>query len=599
MKTSNRFLALLAAAALLAAGCVNEDPAYLGDEEPTVPTGGHGYLAATGLSMRIIADTETETGDDDTGGDTTRPASRADAAPIDTDPFLVEITDAAGASVLKTTYGELKTQLAEPMPLTVGSYTLTVRSEENTPAAEWEHPVYGASKTFSVSKANTIDNPVQIGEVVCTLQNIKVTVKLSKDLVDKLTDDSQATVSLGANSLVFPVTGGKAGYFLPQGADNTLDFVLAGKFVGDPEPEPVQFSKTITGVKAGQWRRITLVIAYADKGGIHLDIRVDSFIQDETVVVDGTQGGWEAIYEEDPLLDPPSIVWNGHDLSKPFRLKATMFDADNKCTEPFDFLLTAPGKVAAFEVNIASTNPGFIDALAAANVPESFDLCRIDPSHEAYTLLAAFGFPLGDALLNATEKRFDIAGAMPLLYNAPGFDGEHTFSFRITDAEGQIAEAALVLIVDRANEGEGPKIVWKGNYVDGTPYDIDREEPYELDKRMQIDIEFTAPAGIRNLVVTIISETLDVTEVGLPQSFDLADIRDPALATTLGAPAPDGFGFPINEKVRNQTAVPFCITPFVRLLPMFEGVHEFKLDLTDNDNVTITKSVKIHVTRTE
>lgn len=597
MKTFSKILTLLSTAALFAAGCVNEDPAYLNQgQEPIAPGDGRGYLSASATSMRIILDTQTETGDDDTGNETAKPSSRTadtDEA-IDTDSFIVEITNASGEQVLKTTYGELKTQLAEPLPLAVGNYTLSVRSEQTSPAVEWEHPVYGVTKSFSIRKAQT----TQLGEIVCTLQNIKVTVQLSTDLAGKLTEDSQATVSLGANSLVFPVQGGKAGYFMPAAESNTLDFVLAGRFADTQDP--VSFSKTISNVKAGQWRRITLVIAHADKGGIQLDIRVDSFIQDATVVVDGTEGSWEEIYEEKPLVDPPTIVWTGHDLTKPFQLKATMFDADNQCTEPFEFSLTAPGKVASFEVSISSTNPGFIEALGVANVPETFDLCQITPTHPAYTLLAAFGFPMGDALRNATEKSFDIAGAMPLLYIAPGFDGEHTFAFRITDAEAQNAEAALVLIVDRANEASDPDIVWKGNYVDGTPYDIDREEPYELDANMQIDIEFTAPAGIRSLVVTIISATLDVTDVGLPQTFDLADIQDPALAKTLGGAYPEeGFGFPINEKVKDQTSVPFCITPFVGLLPLFEGLHEFKLDMTDNNGATVTKSVKIHVTPTE
>lgn len=594
MKIHSKFLTLLAAAALFAAGCVDEDPAYLDEKEKPVPADGHGYLAATNLSMRVILDTETETGDDDTGGDTQRPASRAADDGIDTDAYLIELLNARGEAVLQTTYGELKTVLAEPMALEVGSYTLNVRSEADSPAAEWEHPVYGCTKTIQVTKADTKENPVQIGEVVCTLQNIKVTVKLSVDLAGKLTENSEATVSLGPNSLVFPIVGGKAGYFMPLAPTNTLDFVLAGSFADTPD-EGVTFSKTIANVKAGQWRKITLVIAYADKGGIRLDIQVDSFVQDETVVVDGTQGSWEEIYQEDPLIDPPTIVWKDHDLTKPFQLKASMFDANDKCTEPFDFELTAPGKVASFVVDIASTNPDFIESLGLANVPETFDLCQIAPTHPAFTLLSAFGFPLGDALRNATEKNFDIGGAMPLLYNRPGFDGEHTFGFRITDAEGQTVEASLVLVVDRGSESGAPNIVWKGQYVDGTDYDIDREEPYELDPNMQIDIEFTAPAGIRSLVVTIISETLDVTDVGLPQSFDLADIQDPDLAKTLGAP--DGFGFPINDQVKNQTLVPFCITPFVELLTIFEGVHEFKLDLTDNAGTTITKSVKIHVTR--
>ena len=111
---------------------------------------------------------------------------------------------------------------------------------------------------------------------------------------------------------------------------------------------------------------------------------------------------------------------------------------------------------------------------------------------------------------------------------------------------------------------------------------------------MQIDIKCTAPAGIRSLKVSIISETLDVTEAGLPSTFDLADISDPDLIATLGD---EGFGFPINDKVKNQTEVPFSITPFVSLLMNFDGLHKFQLEMTDNEGQTITKTVQLRVTK--
>lgn len=178
MKTFTKFLTMLAVAALFATGCVNEEPPYKEDPNPE-PVGMTGYLSIGNLSMTVVYD-ETEIRPDDTSDETqaARIASGTRATAPDVDSFIVEILDADNAQVLEMTYAELKEQLKTPMELKVGAYRMEVRSEDTMPGVDWEHPVYGATSDFTITKAQTTSPE----EVVCTLQNIKVSVEYSPDL---------------------------------------------------------------------------------------------------------------------------------------------------------------------------------------------------------------------------------------------------------------------------------------------------------------------------------------------------------------------------------------------------------------------------------
>lgn len=270
MKTFTKFLTMLAVAALFATGCVNEEPPYKEDPNPE-PAGTTGYLSIGNLSMTVVYD-ETEIRPDDTSDETqaARTASGTRATAPDVDSFIVEILDADNAQVLKMTYAELKEQLKTPMELKVGAYRMEVRSEDTMPGVDWEHPVYGATSDFTITKAQTTSPE----EVVCTLQNIKVSVEYSPELADMLADTRKATVSLGDTSLDFLKTETRAAYFKPLALENTLDFVFDGTFADTDVP--AKFSKQITGVKAGQWRKVSVVIGYADKGNILFSVKVDN-----------------------------------------------------------------------------------------------------------------------------------------------------------------------------------------------------------------------------------------------------------------------------------------------------------------------------------
>lgn len=567
---------MLAVAAFVAAGCVNEEPPYKEEPKPT-PGDATGFLSVSGLSMRVVYD-ETDVRPDDTSDQTQSPqaVSGTRAEQPDVDGFIVEILDADNAQVFKKTYAELKQQLAEPMELPVGAYRMEVRSKESTPDVAWEHPVYGATSSFTISKAQT----TQLEEVVCTLQNIKVTVDYSSELAGMLADTSKATISLGQTNQEFLKTETRAAYFKSLDIENTLVFNFDGVFAGTDIP--AQFSKQITGVKAGQWRKISVVINYADKGTLLFQVTVDNnIIQDNSFVVDGTDNLLEELLE-DPSA--PALAWPGHDMSKPFTLTDAMFDDNGNCIEPFVFDLASPNGIESLRVNIASTSSQFMASMAAIQLPETFDLCALDASSPAGIILKGFGYPVGGELKGQQAKSFNIAGQIKALYE---FDGTHTFSFDMTDAKGVSTAAALTLVVDKSAGQEGPAIVWRG-------YDIDQQ--YEVQKDMVIDIDVTATAGIKSFWVTIDSEALKdlLPVINMPEKFDICDI--PA---DLAAILHDEFGFPINEQVKNQTAVMFSITKFVEILLEIPGEHNFVLDVTDNNNVLTHKTVKLIVKAAE
>ena len=77
----------------------------------------------------------------------------------------------------------------------------------------------------------------------------------SKDLADQLTADTKSTVTLGETTMTFLKDETRAAYFMPQGETNTLKLHLEGAFADTPDA-PVRINKSISGVKAGQWRKL-------------------------------------------------------------------------------------------------------------------------------------------------------------------------------------------------------------------------------------------------------------------------------------------------------------------------------------------------------
>lgn len=557
--------------AMLATGCKDETPNYGqtgGGSSETV-----GYVDLNGLSPQVLLDAEINQTPAQTTAAQTRAVTEA------TPDYLVRIYNSSDECVLDTTYGDMQSQFNDGpeqnlLALPVGTYRLEVHSQEpsSVPDVEWEAPTYGTTYDFAVLRSHTSDSPLTIAdEVVCKLSNIKVTVSISADLAELLGDDTKSTVTLGSAVEEFTKSESRAAYFRPQNSDgDTLEF----KLTGTKDGKPAELSKTITGVKAGQWRKIMLSIVYAETGDIKIVVTVDSFVQDSEITINSTESLWEP--ELDEGTDRPTLTWPGHDLAQPVALDESMYDPSGTFngTAPALTLSAADG-IQTLLLGITSDNAAFRTEIIEAAGLTNVDLCgTISRLHPFYGLQVTAG---------ATEATIDLESIMYLFF---GYKGSHTLTFNMTDNKGRNAVATLQFNYGKGTAEEDPSIVCR-------QFDID--QPHTTQTGDEIDVDIKTASGIQAFVVSIISETLNeevLDAVGLRPTFDLCNITDPE---ELAALTSDDIGFPVNDDVKGQTSMTFSVTKFTGMLSAFPGTHQFKLAVTNAEGSTTTKTLQLIV----
>lgn len=557
--------------AMLATGCKDETPNYGqtgGGSSETV-----GYVDLNGLSPQVLLDAEINQTPAQTTAAQTRAVTEA------TPDYLVRIYNSSDECVLDTTYGDMQSQFNDGpeqnlLALPVGTYRLEVHSQEpsSVPDVEWEAPTYGTTYDFAVLRSHTSDSPLTIAdEVVCKLSNIKVTVSISADLAELLGDDTKSTVTLGSAVAEFTKSESRAAYFRPQDSDgDTLEF----KLTGTKDGKPAELSKTITGVKAGQWRKIMLSIVYAETGDIKIVVTVDSFVQDSEITINSTESLWEP--ELDEGTDRPTLTWPGHDLAQPVALDESMYDPSGTFngTAPALTLSAADG-IQTLLLGITSDNAAFRTEIIEAAGLTDVDLCgTISRLHPFYGLQVTAG---------ATEATIDLKSIMYLFF---GYEGSHTLTFNMTDNKGRNAVATLQFNYGKGTAEEDPSIVCR-------QFDID--QPHTTQTGDEIDVDIKTASGIQAFVVSIISETLNeevLAAVGLRPTFDLCNITDPE---ELAALTSDDIGFPVNDDVKGQTSMTFSVTKFTGMLSAFPGTHQFKLAVTNAEGSTTTKTLQLIV----
>ena len=557
--------------AMLATGCKDETPNYGqtgGGSSETV-----GYVDLNGLSPQVLLDAEINQTPAQTTAAQTRAVTEA------TPDYLVRIYNSSDECVLDTTYGDMQSQFNDGpeqnlLALPVGTYRLEVHSQEpsSVPDVEWEAPTYDTTYDFAVLRSHTSDSPLTIAdEVVCKLSNIKVTVSISADLAELLGDDTKSTVTLGSAVAEFTKSESRAAYFRPQNSDgDTLEF----KLTGTKDGKPAELSKTITGVKAGQWRKIMLSIVYAETGDIKIVVTVDSFVQDSEITINSTESLWEP--ELDEGTDRPTLTWPGHDLAQPVALDESMYDPSGTFngTAPALTLSAADG-IQTLLLGITSDNAAFRTEIIEAAGLTDVDLCgTISRLHPFYGLQVTAG---------ATEATIDLKSIMYLFF---GYEGSHTLTFNMTDNKGRNAVATLQFNYGKGTAEEDPSIVCR-------QFDID--QPHTTQTGDEIDVDIKTASGIQAFVVSIISETLNeevLAAVGLRPTFDLCNITDPE---ELAALTSDDIGFPVNDDVKGQTSMTFSVTKFTGMLSAFPGTHQFKLAVTNAEGSTTTKTLQLIV----
>ncbi|MDE5655742.1 MAG: DUF4493 domain-containing protein, partial [Muribaculaceae bacterium] len=199
-------------------------------------------------------------------------------AGVNTDNFIVVITNSAGEVRGKYSYAEMP----EIITLPVGDYTVQVNSHE-LQKAEWDKPYYTGSKEFKITDGNI----TEIGAVTCKFASLKVSVAYTDDLRNSMGADCRVTVVANDEGLLeYLPDETRIGCFAVVEGSNTL----VARFEGTVKGAPASVLKTFNTVAPGQHYKITFGIKGGDPtlpeetGEIAIDeITIDLSVIDENV----------------------------------------------------------------------------------------------------------------------------------------------------------------------------------------------------------------------------------------------------------------------------------------------------------------------------
>lgn len=562
--------------------------------------------------------------------------------------FYIEVIHkTTGAAAWSGNYTELKGQTIGLEP---GTYVVyAYQSQAKTPATgvAANAPYYaGQSEDIEVVTKQTTSTTV-----TCRLANILTTVELSADLKAvfkpyEATSEKRlkTNVKVGSASVTneydFEASSTHEAplvYFAdvvgPNNASgNTMTIALSGDYyTGDPidviegradesKWKEVRMVKTVTNVRAAQWRKISIDIDHNTTGDVKFEFVIESYAFDEEIVVDVVTL-YESLNIEESIPDDeeenpaaPDVTINGQEGLN-FAINESIYDADAEMwtsTLKLNIMPKDGSSVASIYTVFTSTNASLLSAMAEKGFVEG----RIDlfPSNAAsdYATTAADG-------TTVTLK----AAGMDALYK---YSGTHTASVYTIDSQNRMKHTDVIITVSAGSTGNGPTVVWMKNGVDV----IDQWHSLTSFENYDAAIDITSETGVTGMYVDINAEKLTPEELanfGLAQHMNLLEpesaqmesgLRSLGFLPTESGDRADAFaddnyriyypdaddGTPGTRKegkvspLYMQKALTFKITEFTGMLWALYGGEKgdaiFTLTVEDAGGKTV-KEVKFHI----
>lgn len=361
-------------------------------------------------SMQVTADTE--------------PLVTASRVSADIKDYLITVYAANGEKLQEWKYAEMP----EIFTLKTGTYKLVAHAPEVTGAAFDTPYCASAEKSFEIRQ----DEITEIGEVKCTLHNVKVTVKYEEKLMALLGDDVKVTVKVGEEKLEYTKDETKSGFFHGKAENNVVDVV----FEGSVEGESVSITKSYAEIALGTELIVTYKYKESVTGidpGTGGSFHVPGISVDEKLIAVNETGA--VLPEEDEILDfgKPAIEGDGFDLSQPV----------TNLNQKVVVNLMAPEGIAHVNVEIASENETFAGVIQEM-FGGPFDLAYPGTLEET---LKGLKLPVSEQVINQQLVKFDVTEFMPLLKGE--FAGIHRFIIEVVDNNNSSVKATLT--VDSTN----------------------------------------------------------------------------------------------------------------------------------------------------
>lgn len=359
------------------------------------------------------------------------------------DNFIVTIIEKSSNNTINQwSYSKMP----EVYTLTAGSYILKIESGSLQDAA-WDSPYYAAEKEFQVN----VDKITAIGDMVCVLKNVKVTVEFSQELLAVLGNDVKVNVALGKGQLDFKKDETRAGYFAVEEVNNRLYAYFSGSVDGYVD----EIYNEYDDVKAGQWRILRYSLKQNDTPNVEngsfvadLSVDVSCNVVEKDVQVDVNEDVIEDPNPEPQPGDEPGEDPGDQPGEEPTNgpvIKATTFNIkEPQIITPdliIEVVVTSEQPLTALVVDIDSETltPAELESVGLA---AHFDLANPGDLRGS---LEGLGFPVAENVVGKQELSFDItpfAGLLAILGS-----GSHNFVLTATDNAGNSSTETLTLIV--------------------------------------------------------------------------------------------------------------------------------------------------------
>ena len=437
-----KFTAVALFVALAMTSCLEEKVSF-GDEELNTTTN-MGLLSISNLAVDCRVVENTPDGSIDPAASTA--STRATRA-VDANTFDCSIINEENEVVMSFKFGERPTEAVE---LETGDYIFKIQSGE-VPGAAWESPVYGSTKPFKIVRNET----TEISEIVCSLLQIQVSISYSQDLLERLGDKTLTTVKVGSNSLEYSLGETRSGFFLAPQLNNTIEISISGTYAADlVTAKPINMTKEIRDVKAGQYSKVHFYIEHSADGNINVSATIRDWVVDEIIpcnVADlvneeewkenGNGGG------EEPTIpaEDPAIEWKGYDISKRYAITDDL---------TVDLTIVASKGIKGLLCEIKSEvltpdellNNSLCNVLNLCYPTQSYDSREPDTYIDVEGALRALKFAVGDEVLNKKTLSLSITQFLGMLKSVSGENlKNHDFVLTVTDSEGNSTSKTLML----------------------------------------------------------------------------------------------------------------------------------------------------------
>ena len=437
-----KFTAVALLTAIVAMGC-NEERISFGEGDDT-KTSNKGYLSLENLSIDCrIDDKESDAGLTPSTSSATRSRSS-----VDTSNFDCSIINKDKNEVVNSfKFSERPTGAIE---LETGDYIFKIQSGE-VPGAAWEAPVYGTEKPFKIVRNET----TPLSEVVCSLMQIKVSVSYSADLLERLGAKTLTIVTIGSNSLEYALTESRAGFFAAPQEKNTIELRISGTYAADKENfKPVEMTKEVRDVMAGQYSSVHFYIEHAAEGNISVGVTIRNWVTDEIITCNVADLVSEEEWKEDtdsggeePTIpaEDPAIEWNGYDISKRYAITGDL---------KVDLTIVSSKGIKGLLCEIKSEvltpdellNNSLCNVLNLCYPTQSYDSREPDTYIDVEGALRALKFAVGDEVLNKKTLSLSITQFLGMLKSVSGENlKNHDFVLTVTDSEGNSTSKTLML----------------------------------------------------------------------------------------------------------------------------------------------------------